>query len=98
MPIIPPIAPAPTIQIFTKWFLIIKEDRSAHRSRAGYPGFRRGALTSRLVQDRGEARADPRKIRIISGNEGNAAASRSRGMAGAESRIPAEFFPSALRK
>src|SRR5208337_297248 len=56
MPIIPPIAPAPTIQIFTRWFLITKEDRSAHRSRAGYPGFRRGALTSHLVLDRGEAR------------------------------------------
>src|SRR5271157_145793 len=56
MPIIPPIAPAPTIQIFTAWFLITKEDRSAHRSRAGYPGFCKGALTSRLVRDRGEAR------------------------------------------
>src|SRR5271157_2371880 len=56
MPIIPPIAPAPTIQIFIRWFLITKGDWSAHRSRAGYPGFRRGALTSHLVQDRGEAR------------------------------------------
>jgi hypothetical protein len=56
MPIIPPIAPAPTIQIFTRWFLITKEDWSAHRSRAGYPGFCKGALTSRLVRDRGEAR------------------------------------------
>ena len=56
MPIIPPIAPAPTIQIFTKWFLITKDDWSAHRSRAGYPGFRKGALTSCLVLDRGEAR------------------------------------------
>src|SRR5208282_895354 len=56
MPIIPPIAPAPTIQIFTRWFLITKGDWSAHRSRAGYPGFCKGALTSRLVRDRGEAR------------------------------------------
>src|SRR5208283_1360183 len=56
MPIIPPIAPAPTTQIFTRWFLITKEDRSAHRSRAGYPGFCKGTLTSRLVLDRGEAR------------------------------------------
>src|SRR5271157_937869 len=56
MPIIPPIAPAPTIQIFTRWFLITKGDWSAHRSRAGYPGFCKGALTRRLVLDRGEAR------------------------------------------
>src|SRR5271157_1791515 len=56
MPIIPPIAPAPTIQIFIRWFLITKGDWSAHRSRAGYPVFCRGALASRLVQDRGEAR------------------------------------------
>src|SRR5271157_5983031 len=56
MPIIPPIAPAPTIQIFTRWFLITKGNWSAHRSRAGYPGFCKGALTSRLVRDRGEAR------------------------------------------
>src|SRR5208337_3169334 len=56
MPIIPPIAPAPTIQIFTRWFLITKGDWSAHRSRAGYPGFCKGALTSRLVRDRGEGR------------------------------------------
>jgi|SRR5208337_111606 len=67
MPIIPPIAPAPTIQIFTKWFLITKEDWSAHRSRAGYPGFRKGALTSRLVLDRGEARDEKsvlKKLRV----------------------------------
>ena len=70
MPIIPPIAPAPTIQIFTRWFLITKEDWSAHRSRAGYPGFRKGALTSRLVLDRGEARAGPRKIGSFRENEG----------------------------
>src|SRR5271157_5908094 len=56
MPTIPPIAPAPTIQIFTRWFLKRKEDWSAHRSRAGYPAFCKGALASRLVQDRGEAR------------------------------------------
>src|SRR5208283_727371 len=61
MPIIPPIAPAPTTQIFTRWFLITKEDRSAHRSRAGYPGFCKGTLTSRLVLDRGEAR-DERSV------------------------------------
>src|SRR5271157_4783648 len=62
MPIIPPIAPAPTIQIFTRWFLITKGDWSAHRSRAGYPGFCKGALTSRLVLDHGEVQPDPRKI------------------------------------